>query len=31
MRKERGEIDNHFVAEMNGPDRPLAFYGLPSG
>ena len=23
MRKERGEIDNHFVAEMNGPDRPL--------
>src|SRR4029453_6570722 len=28
MRKERGEIDNHFVAEMNGPDRPLAFYGL---
>jgi hypothetical protein len=28
MRKERGEIDNHFVAEMNGPDRPLSFYGL---
>lgn len=28
MRKERGEIDNHFVAEMNGPDRPLRFYGL---
>ena len=28
MRKERGEIDNHFVAEMNGPDRALRFYGL---
>ncbi len=28
MRKERGEIDNHFVAEMNGPDRPWHFYGL---
>jgi hypothetical protein len=28
MRKERGEIDNHFVAEMNGPDRPRRFYGL---
>ena len=28
MRKERGEIDNHFVAEMNGPDRPWRFYGL---
>ena len=28
MRKERGEIDNEFVAEMNGPDRPLQFYGL---
>ena len=28
MRKERGEIDNHFVAEANGPDRPLRFYGL---
>jgi len=28
MRKERGEIDNHFVAEMNGPDRPGRFYGL---
>ena len=28
MRKERGEIDNEFVAEMNGPDRPLHFYGL---
>ena len=28
MRKERGEIDNHFVAELNGPDHPLAFYGL---
>jgi hypothetical protein len=31
MRKERGEIDNHFVAEMNGPDRPLYFYGLAVG
>jgi hypothetical protein len=31
MRKERGEIDNHFVAEMNGPDRPFAFYGLNVG
>lgn len=31
MRKERGEIDNHFVAEMNGPDRPLHFYGLAVG
>jgi len=28
MRKERGELDNHFVAEMNGPDRPLSFYSL---
>jgi hypothetical protein len=28
MRKERGEIDNHLVAEMNGPDRPWRFYGL---
>jgi hypothetical protein len=28
MRKERGEIDNHFIAEMNGPDRPWKFYGL---
>ncbi|MDX6690145.1 MAG: hypothetical protein QOG15_1602 [Solirubrobacteraceae bacterium] len=28
MRKERGEIDNHFVAEMNGPDRPWRFYSL---
>ena len=28
MRKERGEIDNRFVAEMNGPDRPWRFYGL---
>jgi hypothetical protein len=28
MRKERGEIDNRFVAEMNGPDRPWHFYGL---
>jgi hypothetical protein len=31
MRKERGEIDNHFVAEANGPDRPLRFYGLNLG
>ena len=31
MRKERGEIDNHFVAEMNGPDRPLNFYLLSVG
>ena len=31
MRKERGEIDNHFVAEMNGPDRPLHFYALNVG
>jgi hypothetical protein len=28
MRKERGEIDNHFVAELSGPDRPWHFYGL---
>jgi hypothetical protein len=28
MRKERGEIDNHFVAEMNGPDRAWRFYAL---
>ncbi|MBA3747370.1 MAG: hypothetical protein H0W96_07720 [Solirubrobacterales bacterium] len=28
MRKERGEIDNRFVAECNGPDRPWRFYGL---
>ena len=28
MRKERGEIDNRFVAECNGPDRPWQFYGL---
>lgn len=28
MRKQRGEIDNRFVAEMNGPDRPWRFYGL---
>ncbi|MEY2516918.1 MAG: hypothetical protein QOJ89_4276 [bacterium] len=28
MRKERGELDNRFVAERNGPDRPLQFYGL---
>ena len=28
MRKERGEIDNHFVAEVNGPNHPLAFYGM---
>jgi hypothetical protein len=31
MRKERGEIDNHFVAEANGPDRPWRFYGLNVG
>jgi hypothetical protein len=31
MRKERGEIDNHFIAERNGPDRPLQFYGLNVG
>jgi hypothetical protein len=28
MRKERGEIDNHFIAEVNGPDRPLHFYAV---
>ncbi|MGH2942613.1 MAG: hypothetical protein ACRDLN_07575 [Solirubrobacteraceae bacterium] len=28
MRKERGEIDNRFVAEMNGPDRAWRFYAL---
>jgi hypothetical protein len=28
MRKERGEIDNRFVAEMNGPDRAARFYAL---
>jgi hypothetical protein len=28
MRKERGEIDNRFVAQMNGPDRVWRFYGL---
>jgi hypothetical protein len=28
MRKERGEIDNRFVAECNGPDRPRLFYAL---
>jgi len=28
MRKERGEIDNRFVAECNGPDHPWRFYGL---
>jgi hypothetical protein len=28
LRKERGEIDNRFVAECNGPDRPWQFYGL---
>ncbi|MDQ3850279.1 MAG: hypothetical protein M3296_06660 [Actinomycetota bacterium] len=31
MRKERGELANHFVAEMNGRDRPWAFYGLAVG
>ena len=28
MRKERGELDNHFIAESNGPDRPARFYAL---
>jgi len=28
MRKERGEIDNRFIAQCNGPDRPWRFYGL---
>jgi hypothetical protein len=28
MRKERGELDSRFVAEMNGPDRVWRFYGL---
>jgi len=28
MRKERGELDNHFIAESNGPDRPWRFYAL---
>jgi hypothetical protein len=28
MRKRRGEIDNRFVAEMNGPGRVGRFYGL---
>ncbi len=28
LRKERGEIDNRFVAQCNGPDRPWQFYGL---
>jgi len=28
MRKERGELDNRLVAEMNGPDRVWRFYGL---
>jgi hypothetical protein len=28
MRKERGEIDNRFVAQCNGPDRAWQFYGL---
>lgn len=31
MRKQRGEIDNRFVAEMNGPDRVWRFYGLAVG
>ena len=31
MRKERGKLGNHFVAERNGPDRALAFYGLAVG
>jgi len=28
MRKERGELDNRFVAGCNGSDRPLRFYAL---
>src|SRR5215212_2959958 len=28
MRKERGELDNHFIAESNGPDRPWRFYAV---
>ncbi|HEV7805858.1 MAG TPA: hypothetical protein VGO80_08570, partial [Solirubrobacteraceae bacterium] len=28
MRKERGEIDNRFVAQCSGPDRAWKFYGL---
>lgn len=28
MRKERGEIDNRVVAQMNGPDRVWRFYAL---
>jgi fumarate reductase subunit D len=28
MRKERGEIDNGFVARMQGPGRVWRFYGL---
>jgi len=31
MRKERGEIDNRFVAEMNGLDQPWRFYALCAG
>jgi hypothetical protein len=28
MRKQRGELGNRLVAEMNGPDRAWRFYGL---
>jgi hypothetical protein len=28
IRKERREIDNRFVAQMNGPERVCRFYGL---
>jgi hypothetical protein len=28
LRKQRGELANHFVAECSGPDRPWQFYGL---
>lgn len=31
MRKERGELGNHFVAERNGPDNALQFYALAVG
>src|SRR3712207_779639 len=31
MRKERGELDNHFVAESNGPDHVWKFYALNVG
>src|SRR3712207_9432485 len=28
MRKERGELDNHFIAEANGPDHVWKFYAV---